>query len=213
MKLFYCLTRCCFSYYFSLFHHHKVFGSQHLPKGPCILAPNHASFYDPPLMSISCKDEIHFLARGSLFNQYFFKIIISHLNAYPITGTTQDLSSIKLILQLIKDQKKVVVFPEGIRSFDGHLSPIKSGIGMLAIKCNCQIVPVYIHGTFEVWPRTRKFPRISGETACVFGSPISPDSFSKYHKKEAQQKIAQHVQRSIEALRQWYLDGAKNTPP
>ena len=50
MKFFYWTVYSCAKGFFSLFYQHHVFGKQHIPHGPCVLAPNHASFYDPPLV-------------------------------------------------------------------------------------------------------------------------------------------------------------------
>ena len=146
MKPFYWLAKTFAKGFFHLFYHHQVFGKIHIPQGPCILAPNHTSFFDPPLIGISCDDEVSFLARGTLFKNRFLRCLISQLNSYPITGTGQDITSIKLIIQLLQEDKKVVIFPEGRRSRDGNLLPIKPGIGMLAARCQCPIVPIYIHG-------------------------------------------------------------------
>jgi 1-acyl-sn-glycerol-3-phosphate acyltransferase len=213
MKLFYRLTCFFLKGYFYIFHQHKVYGVDHLPPGPCILAPNHASFLDPPLMAISCPEEAYFLARASLFKSFILRTLIHNLNAYPVTGTAQNLASFKMICQLLQEGKKVVIFPEGIRSSDGNLTLIKSGIGMLAMRCKCPIVPVYLHGTFAIWPRQRKFPRFSGKTACVFGSPISWEKFHALDKKQANEEIAQHLQQSIESLRHWYETGVRESPP
>lgn len=213
MKFFYWFARSLCKGFFLIFHRHKVFGSEHLPIGPCIIAPNHASFYDPPLVGVSCEDEVAFLARKTLFDNVFVGRLIPHLNAYPISGNAQDLSSFKVICKLLLEQKKVVIFPEGSRTRSGDLSIIKSGIGMLALRSKCPIIPTYIHGTFQVWPRYYRFPRLFGKTACVFGSPIIGDNFIQMGKKEAQEEIAKCVNESIQNLKEWYLSGAEGLPP
>ena len=199
--------------FFHLFYRHRVFGKQHIPAGPCILAPNHASFFDPPLIGISCDEEVNFLARGTLFNNAVFRRLISQLNSYPVTGTAQDLTSIKLIIQLLQENKKVVIFPEGKRTKDGKLQPIKPGIGMLVARCQCPIVPVYIHGTYDIWPRNRVLPKLWGKTACVFGAPILWESYKTLPKKQAQEEITLAIQKSLKMLEAWYLNGAAGEPP
>lgn len=213
MKFFYRIAHFWMKGFFHLFYRHQIFGEKHLPQGPCILAPNHASFLDPPLVGISCKEEVNFLARGSLFRNPFFKNIISQLNSYPVTGTGQDISSIKVILQLLKENKKVVIFPEGKRTSDGRLLPIKPGIGMLVSRSESPIVPVYIYGTFKIWPRKNIFPKLWGKTACVFGTPIRWEQFKDLPKKEAQEAVAGAITRSLIQLQAWYLAGAKGNPP
>lgn len=213
MKPFYWFTSSLFKAFFYLFYSHQIYGLEHFVKGKGIVAPNHASFFDPPLIAASWPEEISFLARKSLFSFPFFGFLIRQLNAYPITGTAQDLNSIKLVCHLLSENKKIVVFPEGVRSFDGSLGPIKSGIGMLAMRNQSPIIPVYIHGCFDIWSRFQKFPKLSGKTACVFGTPIEWQNFAHLEKKEAQEAIASQVKESIEKLKAWYDNGAKGSPP
>lgn len=213
MNFFYWTSYYVTKGFFFLFYRHRVFGKQHIPAGPCILAPNHASFFDPPLVGISCDEEVNFLARGTLFKNAFFKRLISYLNSYPVTGTGQDLVTIKFVIQLLQKDKKVVIFPEGKRTRDGNLLPIKAGIGMLISKCECPIVPIYVHGTYHIWPSTHLFPKLWGKTACVFGTPILWENYKELPKKQAQQEIADAIQKSLSELKNWYLNGAQGTPP
>jgi len=79
---------------------------------------------------------------------------------------------------------------------------------MLAMRCQAPIIPVYIHGCYDVWKRSQRFPKLTGKTACVFGSPIKPEQFSHLPKKEAQEAMGQSVKESIEALKLWYENSA-----
>lgn len=205
MKAFYSITCLFWKGVFSLFHAYRVYGLEHFVPGAAIIAPNHASYYDPPLVAVSWPEEIHFLAREGLFRKPLLKIIISNLNTYPVRGNSTDLTTFKTVFKLLKENKKVVIFPEGNRTEDGQLGPIKSGIGMLALRGQCPIIPTYIHGTFEVWPRSKRFPKLWGKIACVFGEPIYPGKFSSLPNKSAQEAIANEVKNSIENLRIEYL--------
>jgi len=213
MRIFYWLSCSLFRGFFCLLYRHKVYGLENLPQGGAIIAPNHASYYDPPIIGGSCPGEAHFFARDTLFQKPLLRILIRNLNAHPISGTSQDIRSIKLALQLLSEGKKVVIFPEGIRSADESLGTIKPGIGMLALRCECPIIPVYIHGTFSIWPRSERFPKLWGKTACVFGTPVFPKTFKSLQRKEAQEALAQNVYESILALKTWYLQGAEGSPP
>lgn len=213
MKFFYKCVRTAVKSVFGVLYRHRVYGQEHLAPGRALIAPNHASFYDPPIIAISCPEEVAFLARKSLFSKAVLGSIIRKLNAYPVSGTPQDLNSFKLVCQLLNENQKVVVFPEGMRSSSKELAPVKSGIGMLAMRCHSPIIPVYIHGSYDVWSRKRAFPKMSGRTACVFGSPVHWQDFSHLGKKESQEAIAAHVRNAIHALKAWYDNGAIGTPP
>jgi 1-acyl-sn-glycerol-3-phosphate acyltransferase len=84
---------------------------------------------------------------------------------------------------------------------------------MLVQRTRCRILPVYTHGTFDVWSSKRKWPKLTGKTACVFGTPLEYVESDSEDKKEAQAKIVNAIMDKIAALREWYLAGAKGTPP
>lgn len=212
-KTFYSLIKKFIHLYFVFFYRHQVYGKENLPEGATIIAPNHASFLDPPLVGISFDEEVSFLARGSLFKHTLFKKIISSLNSYPINGSTNDLSSLKLVIQLLQNKKKIVIFPEGKRSQNGQFLPIKPGVSLLMSKCHCPIVPVYIHGSYHIWPSRQKFPKLFGKTACVFGKPIVWKDYQNLPKKKAHDKISEAIQKSLKMLQVWYLNGANGEPP
>lgn len=213
MSTFYHFVTSTLGFGAKLFYKHKVYGKEHFPKGAAIIAPNHSSFWDPPFVGISAPEEIHYLARAYLFKIRWLNWIIRKLHSYPVTGTAEDLSSFKLICQLLKEDKKVVIFPEGNRSWDGKLQEFKSGIAMLALRCHAPIIPVYIHGSFDIWNRMKRFPKLYGHSAVVFGKPISYQIYEKLPKKEAQEAMTEAVKEAIIHLQQWYLNGADGNPP
>ena len=203
--LFWTITKCLYRM--------KVYGpAKRYPQG-ALLASNHASFFDPPFVGTAWKEEIHFLARDTLFNQPLLKQLLPHLNAHPIKRETIDPGAIKMMTRLIKNGEKVLIFPEGSRTYDGQLLPIKSGIGFIARLAHCAIIPVYLSGTHEVWGRQRKFPKPWGKVACVFGSPILWEEFAELDKRQIDQAIADRLTLALEQLRSWYENGAQGTPP
>lgn len=198
--------------FFKLFYRHKVYGLKHFVKGSALIAANHVSFYDPPCVAISCPQEIHFLARKSLFKSFFGKLIAA-LNAHPVQLEAINLSVIKEICALLKKGHKVLIFPEGTRSTDNTLREIKPGIGLLLSKSQGAIQPTYIHGTYEIWSRKRKLPKLFGKTIVAFGSPIHWSDYAEIDRKEAQPMVAQRLTQSLEELRVWVENGAQGMPP
>jgi 1-acyl-sn-glycerol-3-phosphate acyltransferase len=156
MKWFYWFTILILKGFFSLFYRLSVYGIDNPYHGKAIIAPNHASFFDPPLIGATWPEEVHFLARASLFRSWILRVIIKNLNAHPVHGTAQDIESFRLICQLLSEGNKVVIFPEGERTVTGSLMPIKSGTAMLALRMQCPIIPVYLKGTYEAWPRHKR---------------------------------------------------------
>lgn len=197
-----------------IFYRQKVYGIENFHPGKAIIASNHTSFLDPPIISAASPEEAHYLAREGLFRKAYFRWIIVRLNAHPVTDDgTRNLHSFKMILSLLNENKKVVIFPEGIRSYNEELQPLKTGVAMMSLRAEAPIIPAYIHGAYEAWPRTSKFPKPGARIACVFGTPIHPESVSHLDKKHAQEVLTNKLAAAILALREWYLEGAKGSPP
>lgn len=114
----------------------------------------------------------------------------------------QDLGSIKTICKLLNEEKKVLIFPEGVRSLNGELTPFKTGIGMFALRCQAPIIPVYLQGCYEIWNRQQPYPKLWGKIICMIGSPIYPHTYAHLEKKEAQKKISEDLKASMEILKQ-----------
>ncbi|MBS0627236.1 MAG: 1-acyl-sn-glycerol-3-phosphate acyltransferase [Verrucomicrobia bacterium] len=194
-------------WFFAILYRNKIYGRSHFPKGAAILAANHVSFYDPPLLSISTPYEVHFLARKTLFDIPLFGTLIRKLNAHPVSGKAQDVAVFKTIVRLMKEGKKVIIFPEGKRSVNGQLQPMKPGISLLISRTDAAVVPSYLHGTFTLWPSKKKLPKLWGKTACVFGKPLY------FSKDTPQEEISQQIENSILALKDWYEKGARGPIP
>jgi len=206
-NLFYKIVLFTVFWFFAIVYRNKIYGRSRIPKGAAILAANHTSFYDPPLLSISTPYEVYFLARKTLFDVPLFGRLIHRLNARPVSGKAQDVSVFKAMVKLMKEGKKVIIFPEGKRSRDGELKPLKPGVSLLISRTGAAVVPAYLHGTFTTWPAFKKLPKLSGKTACVFGEPLyfSPDT--------PQEEISRTIERSILALKAWYEAGARGSLP
>jgi 1-acyl-sn-glycerol-3-phosphate acyltransferase len=187
VKLFYRFASKGFRVVYTILYHHKVeweFDVQELP-GAAIVAPNHVSYLDPQLVSGSWPGDLHFFAGKRLFDNFFMNMLLRGLCCHPVEKG-KELATIRAALELLKQGNKVVVFPEGTRSEDGVLRPLRSGVAFLAIQSQCPIIPCYVGGTFDAWPKSKKWPHLQGRTICRFGKPIWPkDAEGKTLSKEA----------------------------
>ena len=156
---------------------------------------------------------MHFLARETLFKNFFFGRLLRALNTHPVRGDGGDVSVMKMVCSLLEEGKKVILFPEGTRSFTGEVGEIKPGVAMLASRTKTAIIPTYLQGSFQIWNRKQKFPKLWGKTICVFGSPIQWENYAHLDKKEAQASITKQLKASILALKKWLDDGAHGSPP
>ena len=199
--------------FFKTFYRLKVYGRENFIKGPAIIASNHVSFYDPPAIAAASAEEIHYLARQSLFKIHFLGKLIKKLNAHPLSRSTSDIATFRLIVKLLKEGKKVILFPEGERSYDGKIGEIMPGVSLFVYLSKCTVIPTYIHGAFEIWNRTRKWPKLFGKISVVFGTPIYCTDIEEMDKKEFMRKINHKIEKSLKALQKWSETGFKSSPP
>lgn len=185
--------------FFALFYRHKVYGLENFIPGGAIIAANHTSFLDPPLVSTSCPEEIHFLARKTLFRNPIFGYFIRKLNSHPVSGSGADAATFRTVLKLLQEGKKVLVFPEGQRTY-GKIGEIRGGLGLLSTKSQKPIIPVYIHGTSKILGRGKYFPKLWGRTSVTFSTPIDPKDFSHLGKKEAIDAISKRFEQTLKAM-------------
>ena len=191
----------------------KVYGLEHFYPRGAIIAANHTSFLDPPLLAVSWPGEVHFLGRETLFKNPFFGWFIGSLNTHPVSGDVGDVKVFKTICSLLSQGKKIILFPEGRRSPTGELGEMKPGIVMLVAKTESAIIPAYLDGVFEIWNRKQKFPKLFKKTACVFGTPLLWDDFKHLEPREAREEMARKLSRAILNLKDWFQKGAIGIPP
>lgn len=206
-KIVYWMARVFFKTCFRL----RIYGLEHFRPGAAVIAANHASFYDPPVLSISCPEEVHFLAKGSLFNVPLLGALIRVLNSHPVARGASDAAVFRTMVQLLSEGKKLILFPEGKRSQTGDIRPLERGLAFLVQKAHCRVTPAYIQGSFEAWPPGKKFPKLFGKMTVVFGSPIEWEETED--KKSAQNRITTQTENAIHHLKKWLEIGAIGTPP
>jgi 1-acyl-sn-glycerol-3-phosphate acyltransferase len=141
------------------------------PTGPVILASNHVSFGDPPLIGGAVPRPINYLARESLFRQPAFARLIRSLNAVPVDREGGGPGGVRTVLELLGKGRAVLIFPEGTRSRDGALLRAHPGIGLVVLRSGAPVVPVRLFGLYEAWGRHQLLPR-PGPIAIKFGEPL-----------------------------------------
>jgi 1-acyl-sn-glycerol-3-phosphate acyltransferase len=171
------------------FFSYRVFGAENLvEEGPCIIAANHCSYLDPPLVGVAFRRGIHYLARKSLLDVPVLGPILPELNVIPVDQKNADRSALMGAIRVVRNGGAVLIFPEGTRSLDGQLQEAQPGIGMIAAKSGAPIVPVAIRGSFEILPRGAMIPK-SGQISLSIGAPLQMRSVSEtrdYGKASAQ---------------------------
>ena len=181
----------------------QVVGRENLiEEGPALIASNHQSFLDPPLVGSCLHREIHYLARKTLFDIPVVGKLLPHLRVVGVDRDGADMSALKSVIRLVKNGDCTIVFPEGTRTSDGKLQPAKAGLGLIIAKTLAPVVPTRIFGAFDAFPRSAKLPRRAPITV-VFGKPLR---FTKADiagdPREVYQRLSDRVMAAIAALRE-----------
>jgi 1-acyl-sn-glycerol-3-phosphate acyltransferase len=158
--------------FFSARYGLRVTGQEHVPKrGPFILASNHLSFLDPPLVGMASPRRVSFLARKDLFKG-LLGAYLRAVGVMPVARGEADIGAIREALEKLRRGQGVAIFPEGTRQLSGTLGTAKRGVGMLAEMAKAPIVPVLVQGTYEALPPDSKSLR-PAKIRVAFGPLIS----------------------------------------
>ena len=162
-----------------IFHPTSIKGKKNLPKGRAILSVNHRSNWDYVLFGINSTTKYRVLAKKELFRNKFFGFILRNFGGIEIDREANDINAIKTCMKVLKDDKKLLVFPEGTRLKDESLvmGEIKSGLALIAIKTKTPIVPVWV----------RNKPKLFRRSIYYIGKPFELDQF--YGKKLDEQTL------------------------
>ena len=158
MSLHYSASRLVVSAFLGTLTGWKVVGRERVPRtGGLIVASNHVSFWDPPLVGSALPRELSFLAKEELFRVPLFGGAMRRAGYIPLDRSDgrRALKSMSAAAAQIRNGSSVVVFPEGTRTSDGKLLPFKRGGFLLAAKSGVAIVPFTINGSMAINPRNR----------------------------------------------------------
>jgi len=155
-----------------LFFKFRIIHRERLPEtGGLILAANHQSYFDPPLVGICSRRAVHYLARKTLLQWPFFGPMFPDMNVIPVDRDGNDMSALKTVIRKIREGEGVVLFPEGTRSSDGQLQKAQAGVGLVIAKTLAPVVPMRIFGSYEAFPRGSKGIKLHS-IRVVIGEPI-----------------------------------------
>ena len=185
-------------------------GEQLAPEtGGCILASNHASFLDPPLVGCNLRRRfVRFLARDTLFRNPVFRWWGRQVGVVMLDRTKGDIGARKAALGVLKAGGLLCLFPEGTRTRDGRLQAAKGGIGFLIAKARVPVVPVYVRGSFHACPRGARWVRPAKITV-HYGAPLQPEDWAGLaENKEGYERLAALVMKRIAALEQEFNNKA-----
>lgn len=179
-----------------------VVGLNNMPaSGGFLIAANHASFLDPPLIGCKVPRQIAYFARKTLWKGGFASWWLDTVGTIPVDRDGgQDVSAIKRVLKALKENRGLILFPEGTRTPDGRLQPAKAGVGLIACRTQVPVVPVRIFGSHEAMGRGRSL-RLGVPVTIVFGRPLLPAAYDDPSAgKERYQLASERIMAAIAQL-------------
>ena len=169
----------------------EVVGQQNIPAtGPFILASNHASHLDPPIVGGHVPREIAAFARKTLWKPGIPAWWLTAVGCIPVDRDGgSDVTAMKRTMQVLKNGKPVILFPEGTRSPDGAPQKPKAGVGFIACHTSVPVLPARIFGSFEALGKGNPL-RLGTPVSVVYGRPLLPPDYDDPAAGKARFQIA-----------------------
>ncbi|MCA9126907.1 MAG: 1-acyl-sn-glycerol-3-phosphate acyltransferase [Planctomycetales bacterium] len=146
-------------------------------EGGAMILSSHQSNFDPVLIGVTFNEPLNYLARRTLFKNRIFGTIISLLDAIELDRDRSGLAGLKETIQRLRQGQKVLVFPEGTRTSDGEIAPLKPGFLAVARRSGVPLIPVAITGAYEALPRGSRCP-VRYPLRVAVGPAIRADEFA-----------------------------------
>ena len=180
----------------------RIYGRDNIPStGPFLLVSNHQCYFDPVFCTVFIKRILGYLARDTLFSNWFIGWLLRSVNAVPLKRGKADLAAIKAILAKLKTGKAVCLYPEATRTPDGRIAEFKGGIGLLCRRAKVPVIPVVIDGAFEAWPRNKKLFTFRSLISISYGEPIMPEAFKQLDDREIARMLTETLRKMQSEIR------------
>lgn len=189
--MFYAFVKFVFKFVLLVLFRIKTVGKDRVIEGGTILAVNHKSNWDPLAIWATCPRRLAYMAKSELFKFKPFGALLKAVGVFPVHRGKGDIGAVKTALSILKQEKPMVIFPEGRRVKEGERCEIKPGVTMLATHAKVPVIPVRICGKY------RLFHRIT----VIYGEPIFLDEY--YGEKltvEKMQSLSQSIMQQVYSL-------------
>ena len=167
----------------------RVYGAGNVPAtGPVIVACNHISYFDPPLLGTACPRRIRYMAKAELFKMPVLGPAITAFGAYPVDRHGTPMAAVRRSVEVLRRGEVIGIFPEGTRNLDGTVQA-REGVALLASLGKAAVVPAAVVGTRD--------PASFHRFAVVFGAPLRlPEG-----RKATREELANFTEQVMQAIR------------
>lgn len=190
-------------------------------QGPLIVAANHASSADPVLIGAFLNEAIgrplNWLGKRELTEWALAGWAFRRAGIHPVDRDAADLESFRTAMRILDAGQLLAVFPEGTRSRDGALQPVREGVGMLALRSGAPVLPVAVINSDVLWPRGKLLPRFAKRVTVRYGTAFNvrdelAATGAPIRGREATQAATRLVMERIAALLPPRQRGVYSTP-
>ena len=183
------------------FTRRRVLGLEHVPHtGAAILAPNHISHFDPPLIGISADRQVDWMAMEELFVNPLLAGLLRWIGSFPVGRGKMDYAAVRTAIDRLKRGRMVGVFPEGgLRTGAESVlegAPLKPGVAALAQMTQAPVIPCAVIGTDALYNPRRWWPVRGSSVWIVFGEPLPPprtDGDKSAAREEFEQQLGERI--------------------
>jgi len=184
---------------FKLFFRVTVHGIENIPKsGGAIIAPNHASYLDPPLIGCIVPRELSYFAKKELMSVPLLSQFLKYAGTIPVDRGGYSAGALRTLVRHLRNGKLAIVFPEGTRTKTGDFLEPKKGVGMVADMAGVPVVPVWIQGSFRAKPFVSRI-------AVHFMPPFDPEEIEAPTKKEHYLLVSKRIICDIKRLQEKHM--------
>ena len=163
------------------------------PEGACLITPNHISYGDPIWITIPIQRRIYYMAWDKPFEIPVLGSLMRAFGAFPVSLDAADLSAQRNAIEVLRNGRALVMFPEGGRTRTGKIMPFKLGAFRFALTHGVPVIPVSIKGAEDIWPVGRIFPR-PGKLVITYHPPLLvervPEDIGRTELKEQARALA-----------------------
>jgi len=199
------LVRWFFRILFLVFYRIRIHGLENYPSSDRLLiCSNHQSNLDPLVVGAVCPRPINYLGKETLFRPAPFGWFLRWNDVIPIDRSGSGIGGMKETLRRLKNDEAVLIFPEGSRSLDGEMQPLKQGFCSLTRRASALLVPIGVEGTYDALPPSRKAPRW-GRIHVVVGPQIEPEDYESLDNDQLTQLLEQRIEDCFKLAREKYL--------
>ena len=171
-----------------IYYRAQINGLENIPKeGPLIFCGNHRSYLDPPLMVVTAKRDMKFLAKEELYKNKFLAFLGWVFEAIPVKRDEKDIQAIKMSLKDLKEGNCIALFPEGTRNGLDKGEKLKDGVAFFAVRSGAKVIPCGIKGG------TKEQRKVT----ITYGKPLDYSKYKGCKDKEQLDKITKEIMDNI----------------